>query len=354
MRATSSATVVRPRWMHSERDFRRYGQRYRIEIPKRIVRYGGVHDWVDDKIRRHDQDGVSVRWRLRSLPHADAAAGAADVLDVELLAQALGQFFRDDPRKDVVWSTRRERHDDADRPCRVGLRQRERVTRRRLPTRPHGAGIGVVGLSWCAALLVHTTSGLCEDKAVPSQTRVELWYPIDKLHIGADMVIELRHFRFFVAVAEEGHVTRAAERLGMQQPPLSQRIRFVEEELGAQLFLRRPRGVELTQAGRAFLEVARSMLRQYESAFEVTRRAARGQTGRLCVGATPTSAFHPIVSTAIRSFRDEFPDVNLTLEERLPAELIQGLQDEKLDVAFLRAETFKETGLLSDPCFPNR
>ena len=77
--------------------------------------------------------------------------------------------------------------------------------------------------------------------------------------------------------------------------------------------------MELTQAGRAFLEVARSMLRQYESAFEVTRRAARGQTGRLNVGATPTSAFHPIVPAAIRSFRDEFPEDNLTLEERLPA-----------------------------------
>ena len=166
------------------------------------------------------------------------------------------------------------------------------------------------------------------------------------MHIGSDMAMELRHFRYFVAVAEEGHVTRAAERLGMQQPPLSQRIRFIEEELGAQLFLRRARGVELTQAGWAFLEVARSMLRQYESAYEVTRRAARGQTGRLCVGATPTSAFHPIVPMAIRSFRDEFSDVSLTLEERLPAELIQGLQDEKIDVAFLRAETFEEAGLV--------
>jgi DNA-binding transcriptional LysR family regulator len=163
------------------------------------------------------------------------------------------------------------------------------------------------------------------------------------------MALELRHFRYFVAVAEEGHVTRAAERLGMQQPPLSQRIRFIEEELGAQLFLRRARGVELTQAGHAFLEIARSMLSQYETAFEVTRRAARGQTGRLCVGATPTSAFHPIVSLAIRSFRDEFPHVTLTLEERLPAELVKGLQEENVDVAFLRAESFEESGLAVRP-----
>jgi DNA-binding transcriptional LysR family regulator len=168
------------------------------------------------------------------------------------------------------------------------------------------------------------------------------------------MALELRHFRYFVAVAEEGHITRAAEKLGMQQPPLSQRIRFIENELGAQLFLRRARGVELTEAGRAFLEIARSMLSQHEGAYEAVRRAARGQAGRLCVGATPTSVFHPVVPLAIRSFRDEFPHVNLTLEERLPAELIKGLQEEKIDVAFLRAETFEEgwlsvRSLLTEP-----
>lgn len=163
------------------------------------------------------------------------------------------------------------------------------------------------------------------------------------------MIMELKHFRYFVAVAEEGHVTRAAERLGMQQPPLSQRIRSIETELNAQLFLRRARGVELTQAGKAFLEIARSILAQYDLAFESTRRAARGEQGRLFVGATPTSAFHPIVPLAIRSFRDEFPRVDLTLEERLPSDLIERLKDEKIDVAFLRAETFEESGLAIRP-----
>jgi DNA-binding transcriptional LysR family regulator len=163
------------------------------------------------------------------------------------------------------------------------------------------------------------------------------------------MIMELKHFRYFVAVAEEGHVTRAAERLGMQQPPLSQRIRSIETELNAQLFLRRARGVELTQAGKAFLEIARSILAQYDLAFEATRRAARGEQGRLFVGATPTSAFHPIVPLAIRAFRDEFPQVDLTLEERLPGDLIERLKDEKIDVAFLRAETFEESGLAIRP-----
>jgi len=163
------------------------------------------------------------------------------------------------------------------------------------------------------------------------------------------MTLEFRHFHYFVTVAEEGHITRAAERLGMQQPPLSQRIRFIEDELGAQLFLRRARGVELTQAGRTFLEIARSMLSQHESAYKAVRRAARGETGRLAVGATPTSAFHPIVPLAIRSFRNEFPDVSLTLEERLPTELIKCLQEESIDVAFLRAETFTEDWLSVRP-----
>ncbi|MEH2556692.1 DNA-binding transcriptional LysR family regulator [Bradyrhizobium algeriense] len=156
------------------------------------------------------------------------------------------------------------------------------------------------------------------------------------------MTLEIRHFRYFVAVAEEGHITRAAEKLGMQQPPLSQRIGFIEDKLGARLFLRRARGVELTREGRVFLEIARSLLSQHEGVFEAVRRAARGQTGRLCVGATPTSAFHPIVPLSIRSFRDEFPQVKLTLEERLPADLIKGLRDESIDVAFLRADKYEE------------
>jgi DNA-binding transcriptional LysR family regulator len=159
------------------------------------------------------------------------------------------------------------------------------------------------------------------------------------------MTLEIRHFRYFVAVAEEGHITRAAEKLGMQQPPLSQRIRFIEDELGARLFLRRARGVELTREGRVFLEIARSVLSQHEGAFETVQRAARGQTGRLCVGATPTSAFHPIVPLSIRFFRDEFPQVKLTLEERLPADLIKGLREESIDVAFLRADSYEEDWL---------
>ena len=86
--------------------------------------------------------------------------------------------------------------------------------------------------------------------------------------------MELRHLRYFIAVAEEGHITRAAERLGMQQPPLSQQIRALERELDVQLLRRLPRGVELTEAGRALLADAHAILAHIDHAFTTTRRTA--------------------------------------------------------------------------------
>ena len=135
--------------------------------------------------------------------------------------------------------------------------------------------------------------------------------------------MELRHLRYFIAVAEEGHITRAAERLGMQQPPLSQRIKAIERELDVQLFHRKARGVELTDAGRAFLDSARAVLSQFDHAFETTRRTARGERGpHFASGLCPTSPFHPFVPRAIRAFREAYPLVSLRLEERLGEELI--------------------------------
>ena len=160
------------------------------------------------------------------------------------------------------------------------------------------------------------------------------------------MAVELRHLRYFIAVAEEGHVTRAAERLGMQQPPLSQQIKALERELDVRLFRRKPRGVELTDAGRAYLENARAILDQLGHAAETTRRTARGEQGRICVGITPTSPFHPFVPRIIRTFRDAFPKVSLRLEESLGSELIEQLRNERIDAAFIRTPLVNPEGLV--------
>jgi DNA-binding transcriptional LysR family regulator len=161
-----------------------------------------------------------------------------------------------------------------------------------------------------------------------------------------DMRMELRHLRYFIAVAEEGHITRAAERLGMQQPPLSQRIKAIERELDVQLFHRKARGVELTDAGRAFLDNARMVLAQLDHTFETTRRTARGQEGRISIGIAPASPFHPLVPRAIRAFREAYPLVSVRLEERLGGELLELLRNEQIDVAFIRMPHADQDGLV--------
>jgi DNA-binding transcriptional LysR family regulator len=159
------------------------------------------------------------------------------------------------------------------------------------------------------------------------------------------MAVELRHLRYFIAIAEEGHITRAAERLGMQQPPLSQQLKAMERELDVQLFRRKARGVELTDAGRALLDDARAMLAHLDRAFETTRRAARGEQGRLCLGVTSTTPFHPLVPRAIRAFRQACPMVSLTVEECLSNESVERLQKESMDAAFIRTSLSGANGL---------
>ena len=149
--------------------------------------------------------------------------------------------------------------------------------------------------------------------------------------------MELRHLRYFVAVAEERHVTRAAKRLGIQQPPLSQQIRALETELEVQLFRRKPRGVELTQAGEALLAEARVILDRVAHATSAARRAARGEAGRIGVGFTSSASFHPFVPRVIRAYRETHPLVALSLEESGTAELVEGLRAERIDAAFVRS-----------------
>jgi DNA-binding transcriptional LysR family regulator len=149
--------------------------------------------------------------------------------------------------------------------------------------------------------------------------------------------MELRHFRYVVAVAEERHLTRAAERLGIQQPPLSQQIRALEAELGVQLFRRKPRGMEPTQAGAALAEEGRAILARAEHAAAAARRTARGEEGRLGLGFTSSASFHPLVPRAIRAFRDAHPLVSLSLDESGTTELAAALRAEAIDAAFIRS-----------------
>lgn len=149
-------------------------------------------------------------------------------------------------------------------------------------------------------------------------------------------MIELRHIGYFLAVAEERNFTRAAERVGIQQPPLSRQIRDLEEMVGARLFRRIPQGAVLTEAGSAFLSVAQHVPGQIERAVYEARRASRGEIGSLRVGYTGSAIYNPVVTAALRAFRRNYPDVELNLEEANTPRLAQGVADGVYDVAFLR------------------
>lgn len=147
--------------------------------------------------------------------------------------------------------------------------------------------------------------------------------------------MELRHLRYFVAVAEELHFRRAAERLHMSQPPLSLQIRALEKELGVSLLHRDRRGVALTDAGSAFLPEARAVLRSAEHAALTAQRVASGEQGALSVGFVG-STMYGRVPQLLRRFREERPDVQIRLRELRPAEQMEALRARDIDIGFLR------------------
>ena len=149
--------------------------------------------------------------------------------------------------------------------------------------------------------------------------------------------MELRHLRYFVAVAEALHFTRAAATLGIQQPPLSQQIRQLEDELGTRLFRRLTRGVELTAAGAFLLREARQILEQVERTKVAVQSLARGTSGHIRVGFSNASYFNPVVSRVIHEYRERYPEVVLTPLQSVTADLLQALHTSMVDVAFLRA-----------------
>jgi LysR family hca operon transcriptional activator len=156
---------------------------------------------------------------------------------------------------------------------------------------------------------------------------------------GMGRAMELRHLRYFVAVAEEGSLTLAAERrLHTAQPSLSRQIRDLEYEVGAQLMIRSAHGIELTAAGRAFLDHARLALAQVDAAREAARRAAQPAKLSFALGFL-TGKEIDWLPEAIRLLRDELPNIEITVSSQYSPDLADALVRGKLDVAFLRRET---------------
>jgi len=148
--------------------------------------------------------------------------------------------------------------------------------------------------------------------------------------------MELRHVRYFLAVAEEQNFTRAAKKVGIGQPPLSQQIRALEDELGAPLFHRRSHGADLTSAGKAFLPEARTMMMQAERAKKIARLGAKGQVGQLRIGFTSSAVFRPTVPEIVRDFHQKHLEVELSLTENDTSDLLRLLAEKQIDAGFIR------------------
>ncbi|MBK5412881.1 LysR family transcriptional regulator [Pseudomonas sp. TH34] len=165
--------------------------------------------------------------------------------------------------------------------------------------------------------------------------------------------MELRHLRYFIAVAEELHFGRAAQVLGISQPPLSQQIQALEQEIGARLFERTNRRVELSEAGRLFLQEARLVLAQVDKAADVARRAQLGELGELKIGFTSSAPFNSSIPQAIFAFRQAFPAVHLNLQEMSSTEVAESLVDESIQVGLMRplplADSLSVVELMREP-----
>ena len=145
------------------------------------------------------------------------------------------------------------------------------------------------------------------------------------------MSIELRHLRYFLAVADTLHFGQAAERLGMSQPPLSQQIRQLEDLIGARLFVRSHRRVQLTPAGELLQERARAIVQQVETAVDEVQRAQRGEQGELRIGLTRATPLSPQIPRSILQYRQRYPQVRLQLSEMNTLQQIDALLEEIVD-----------------------
>lgn len=150
------------------------------------------------------------------------------------------------------------------------------------------------------------------------------------------MNIELRHLRYFIAVAEELHFGRAARRLNISQPPLSQQIQQLEQEIDARLLTRTNRSVQLTAAGALFLQDARAILIQVDQAAERAARIHNGQEGELRIGFTSSAPFIGRVSDALYRFRQQWPQVHIQMQENNTRQQLAPLHEGRLDLGVMR------------------
>lgn len=157
------------------------------------------------------------------------------------------------------------------------------------------------------------------------------------------MNIELRHLRYFIAVAEELHFGHAAARLNISQPPLSQQIQILEQQIGARLFARTNRSVSLTEAGRQFLADSRQILSQVDDAAARAARLHHGETGELRIGFTSSAPFIKAVSDTLSTFRRRYPDVHIQTRETNTREQIVPLNEGALDLGLMRNTQLPDT-----------
>ena len=150
--------------------------------------------------------------------------------------------------------------------------------------------------------------------------------------------MELRHLKYFIAVAEELHFGRAAKRLHIAQPPLSLQIRRLEDEIGVRLLDRTRRHVRLTDAGWAFLQDARRAIADVERSIQVARQASRGEAGRLSLGFVQ-AAIYSVLPEILSVFRSQYPGVVLTLHELTTEEQLVDLSTGRIDLGLIRGST---------------
>lgn len=148
--------------------------------------------------------------------------------------------------------------------------------------------------------------------------------------------LDLRKLCAFVTVVEEGSISRAAERLFIQQPPLSRLLQGLEQDFGVPLLVRQPRGVVATDAGSVLLQEARALLSRADQLEAAMQRAAQGKQGSITVGFTSSSALHSFVPEVLRRYREIYPTVSTQLEEAGSTELLQGVLAQRIDLAFVR------------------